>query len=206
VRLRLVPRTEEFYALLASAGANAHEAARAAEIRFREFPNASVGQDDIKELEHRGDRIITELVHLLDTAFIAPFDREDIFGLASAVDDVVDNIDNATEMLGLYAIESPTRQALDLCAVLVGACAQLETATASLRRLRGAEAALVEVKRLEDEGDRIVRAAVADLFRDDRIDPLIVIRWKDVYEALEGAIDACDQAATVLGNIIVKNQ
>lgn len=206
MRPSMSPRTGEFFELFARAGANALEAARKAEVRFREFPNASVSQADIKELEHAGDRILHELLQHLDSQFVAPFDREDIFRLANAVDDVVDAIDDACEMLGLYGVEAPTRQALDQCRILVGAAEQLSAGLGGLRRLRGVEQALVEVKRMEDEGDRVVRAAIADLFRDPRIDPLIVVRWKDIYEQLEQAIDACERAANILGNIVVKNR
>ena len=205
MRLALVPRTNEFYDLFTMAGANALEAARKAEIFFREFPNASVRQADVKEIETAGDRITHDLIQLLNTQYITPFDREDIYQLTTVLDDVVDLIEEASALLELYGIESPTRQAIDQCHILVAAVEQLAHALSNLKGLKGVEAALAEVKRLEDEGDRIVRAAIADLFRDSRIDPLIVIRWKDIFEALEDALDACERAANVIGNIAVKN-
>ena len=205
MRLAHVPRTNEFYDLFTMAGANALEAARKAEIFFREFPNASVRQADVKEIETAGDRITHDLIQLLNTQYITPFDREDIYQLTTVLDDVVDLIEEASALLELYGIESPTRQAIDQCHILVAAVEQLAHALSNLKGLKGVEAALAEVKRLEDEGDRIVRAAIADLFRDSRIDPLIVIRWKDIFEALEDALDACERAANVIGNIAVKN-
>ena len=205
MRLALVPRTNEFYDLFTMAGANALEAARKAEIFFREFPNASVRQADVKEIETAGDRITHDLIQLLNTQYITPFDREDIYQLTTVLDDVVDLIEEASALLELYGIESPTRQAIDQCHILVAAVEQLAHALSNLKGLKGVEAALAEVKRLEDEGDRIVRAAIADLFRESRIDPLIVIRWKDIFEALEDALDACERAANVIGNIAVKN-
>ena len=205
MRLSLVPRTSEFYDLFTQAGANALEAARRAEVRFREFPNSSVTQADVKEIEHEGDRLTRELIQLLNTQYVTPFDREDIFALATALDDVVDHIDEACDLLELYGVESPTKHALEQCRILVGAVEHLATALAELRGMRGVQQELVTVKGLEDEGDRVVRDAIGDLFRDPRIDPLIVIRWKDIFEALEDALDACETAANVLGNIVVKN-
>ena len=205
MRIALVPRTSEFYDLFTRAGTNALEAARRAETRFREYPNSSVSQADVKAVETAGDSITHDLVQLLNTQYVTPFDREDIYGLATALDDVVDHIEEASGLLELYGLESTTRQAMEQCRILVAAVERLSAALAQLKGLRGIQEALVEVKRMEDEGDRVVRDAIAALFHDSRIDPLLVIRWKDIYEALEDALDACETAANVLGNIVVKN-
>ncbi len=205
MRLALVPRTTEFYDLFGRAGANTLEAARKAEIRFREYPNASVTQADVKEIEHEGDRITRDIIQLLNTQYVTPFDREDIYELAGAIDDIVDLIEEACDLLELYGIESATKHALQQCSILVSAVECLDRALHELRGVRGAPSHLVELKQFEDDGDRVVREAIAHLFRDPRIDPLIVIRWKDVYDGLEGAIDACETAGNVVGNIVVKN-
>jgi uncharacterized protein len=205
MRLKLVPRTTEFYDLFSKAGANALEAARLAERRFHEYPNASVTQADVKAAETAGDELTRELIQLLNTQYVTPFDREDIYQLATELDDVVDYTEEACDLLGLYGVEAATRHAIEQCAILVAAVEQLCTAINSLKGLRGVEPALVRLKELEDEGDRVMRDAVSALFRDPRIDPLIVIRWKDIYEALERALDACETAAHVLANVVVKN-
>jgi uncharacterized protein len=206
VRLpKLVPQTTQFYDLFDRAGRNALEAARAAETRFREHPGSSVSQADIKRVETVGDGITHDLVQLLNTQYVTPFDREDIYQLATAIDDVVDHIDEASGLLDLYAIEQPTRASLEQAAIIVAAVEHLSTALSRLKGLKGVQQALVEVKRREDEGDTIVRDAIGALFHDPRIDPLVVIRWKDIYEALEDALDACETVANVLGNIVVKN-
>ena len=145
------------------------------------------------------------MIQLLNTQYVTPFDREDIYELTTAIDDVVDDIEEASDLLELYGVESPTRHAVEQCAILVGAVEQLAEALQRLKGLRGIQDVLAELKRLEDEGDRVVHDAVAALFRDDRIDPLIVIRWKDIYEGLERAIDAAEHAANVIANIVVKN-
>jgi len=205
VRLSLVPRPTEFYDLFAQAGENALAAAQHEETRFREYPNSSVTQADVKAIETRGDELTRELIVLLNTQYVTPFDREDIYELATAIDDVVDFIDEATDLLELYGIESTTAHAVEQCRILVQAVEQLSIALRRLKGMRGAQDALVELKRLEDEGDRVVHEAIATLFRDDRIDPLIVIRWKDIYDALERALDAAEDAANVVANVIVKN-
>jgi hypothetical protein len=119
--------------------------------------------------------------------------------------DVDDHMDEASELLDLYGVETPTRQAIEQCRILVGAAEHLAAALKELKGLHGVERELAALKELEDEGDRVVHDAIADLFRDPRIDPLIVIRWKDIFEALEDALDACETAANVVGNIVVKN-
>jgi uncharacterized protein Yka (UPF0111/DUF47 family) len=205
LRLSLVPRTSEFYVLFTRAGANALETARRVEQRFREFPNSSVTHAYVKEAEDEGDRITRDLIQLLNTQYITPFDREDIYQLATSLDDVVDHMDEASDLLDLYGVESPSRQAMEQCRILVGAAEHLGSALAELKGLHGVQKELVALKELEDEGDRIVHDAIADLFRDPRIDPLIVIRWKDIFEAHEDALDACESAANVIGNIVVKN-
>jgi uncharacterized protein len=205
MRLALVPRTTAFYDLFAAAGEVAHEAARLTEIRFREVPEASVPHERVKELETEGDRITHDVFELLNTQYVTPFDREDIYTLISAVDDVVDFVDEASDLLDLYKIEAPMEQALTQARILVDATAQLERGLSALRNFRGAQDAILEIKRLEDEGDRVVRDAIAALFEDEDVNPRTMIRWKDLFEALEQAIDACETAAHAIGNIVVKN-
>jgi len=205
MRLSLVPRPAEFYDLFTEAGANALAAAQKAEVRFREFPNSSVTQADVKEAETEGDRITRDLIRLLNTQYVTPFDREDIFSLATAIDDVVDHIEEATDLLELYGVESPTKQAIEQSRILREAVGHLCKALSCLKAQRGVQEELVKLKELEDEGDRVLRDAIADLFRNERIDPLTVIRWKDIFEALEDALDAAETAANVVGNIVVKN-
>ena len=205
MRLTLVPQTREFYGLFAEAGDNALEAAKLVERRFREPPEAAVGQEQVKELEHKGGRLTAEIFRLLNTRYVTPFDREDIYGLAGAVDTVVDHIEYASELLDLYKIEAPMEQALAQCRVLVGATEHLAQALSRLRGFRGIQQHLAGIKTCEDEGDRIVRDAIAALFEDEEVSPRAIIRWKDIFEALEQAIDACDTAAHVVGNIVVKN-
>jgi uncharacterized protein len=205
MRISLSPRTTEFFTLFAKDAENALEAARLVERRFREHPTSGVTQEQVKAVETAGDGITRDLITLLNTQYITPFDREDIYQLATVIDDVVDYLEEASDRLGLYGVEMPARHAVEQCAVIVRACEQLAIACDNLKGMRGVQEALIELKNLEDEGDRILRDALAALFRDEGINPLIVIRWKDLYEGLERALDACETAANVIANIVVKN-
>jgi uncharacterized protein len=205
MRISLTPRTSEFFTLFGKAGENALEVSRLVERRFREHPNSGITQEQVKAEETTGDSITRELITLLNTQYVTPFDREDIYSLATEIDDVVDFLEEASALLGLYGVEMPTRHAVEQCRIIVRACEQLAIACDNLKGLRGVQEALVQVKLFEDEGDRVLREALAALFRDEGIDPLIVIRWKDIYEALERALDACETAANVIANIVVKS-
>jgi uncharacterized protein len=205
LRIGLGPGSGELFELLARAGENAFAIAKAAEQRFREYPSSSVSQDDVKELEHEGDRIVSETLRSINAQFVTPYDRADLVTLAFAVDEVPDKIENAAELLGLYGVEAPTRQAIELCGLLVRATEELAALLGRLRELRGSAEEIRVIKEIEDEADTVARAARASLFKDDRIDPVLVIRWKDIYEALEDAVDACETAAHRVGNILVKN-
>ena len=204
MRLAFVPKTTEFYDFFSRAGENLLATARLAEQRFRDFPQTSVDHEQVKDLENQGDELTRQIIDLLNTQYITPFDREDIYELAKAIDDVVDYIEHASELLGLYQLDSRREQSVEQCRVLVQMADHLSKALGELRQLRRVEPHIVEVKRLEDEGDQIERRAIAGLFRED-VDPLTVIRWKDIFEALEEAIDACETAADLVGNIVVKN-
>jgi uncharacterized protein Yka (UPF0111/DUF47 family) len=205
MRISLTPRTTEFFTLFARAGENALQTARLVEQRFREHPTSSVTQEQVKREETDGDGITRELITLLNTQYLTPFDRDDIFLLATEIDDVVDYLEEASDLLGLYGLDECSSHAVAQCGVIVRACEQLVIACENLKGMHGVQEALVELKRLEDEGDQILREALASLFGGNGTDPLVVIRWKDIYEALERALDACETAANVLANIVVKN-
>ena len=205
MRISLVPRNTEFFTLFAQAGENALAVARLVEQRVKEFPETSVTHERIKALEHEGDRITGDLIRLLNTQYVTPFDREDIFGLASALDDIVDAIDNASDLLDIYKVEAAMEQTARQVRVLVACVENIAEALSHLQSLKGVQNLLREVDRLEDEGDYIVRDAIGTLFEDDDVSPREIIRWKDIFEAFEEAIDACETAANRIGNIVVKN-
>lgn len=204
MRLGLGPSTSEVYDLLEAAGNAVLEVARLVERRFREWPNGP-SQEDVKALEHEADRVVSELLVNVNAQFVTPYDRDDLVRLAFAVDDVADAAENAAELLGLYGVVTPTKQSFELVGLLVRACEHLAALLAGLHERKNSEAGIVAIKTVEDEADVVARAARASLFKDDGIDPMIVIRWKGIYEALEDAVDACETAAHRVGNILVKN-
>ncbi|HKU58402.1 MAG TPA: DUF47 family protein [Gaiellaceae bacterium] len=204
MRFGLGPRTAEMHALLSEAGDAVLAVVQTVEQRFLEWP-AGPSQDEVKQLEHAADDVISRLLSLTQTMFVTPYDRDDLVELAFVVDDVADVAENASELLGLYGVETPTRQSFDLCRLLVRAAEELASLLAALPQLHGSAQQIVAIKEIEDEADVVARAARVSLFKDDRIDPVLVIRWKDIYEALEEAVDACETAASRVGNILVKN-
>jgi predicted phosphate transport protein (TIGR00153 family) len=154
--------------------------------------------------EQEGDRITHDIIQRLNQTFVTPIDREDIYELASALDDVVDYTEEVADYLGLYKIEAPMAQAQDLARVLHAAARQIAEAMPRLRGFRDISHYTVELNRLENDGDRIVREAIASLF-DTGIDPMVVIRWKDIFERLEEAIDATEHVANILQGVVIKN-
>jgi predicted phosphate transport protein (TIGR00153 family) len=154
--------------------------------------------------EQEGDRITHDITQRLNTTFVTPLDREDIYALATQLDDIVDDIEETADFLALYKIEAPMEQALGLADVLVKTCEQLAEALANLRGFKDLEKYWIEIHRLENDGDRLHRDAVASLFANG-IDPMVVIRWKDIFLVLERAIDACETAAHILEGIVIKN-
>jgi predicted phosphate transport protein (TIGR00153 family) len=204
MRIGLGPGSGEIHTLLGEAGEHVAEVVRAVEQRFLRWPNGP-SQDEVKSLEHAADRVVSELLSQTNSMFVTPYDRDDLVTLAFAVDDVADAAENAAELLGLYGVERPTKQSFALCRLLVQAAEELAALLAELRGLHGSSDRIRAIKQIEDEADDVARAARASLFKDDMIDPILVIRWKDIYEALEDAVDTCDTASHLVGNLLVKN-
>jgi uncharacterized protein Yka (UPF0111/DUF47 family) len=194
----------EIFVHLAAAGDAALAVVHATAQRFEQWPSGP-SQDEVKELEHRADDVVSELLTATNALFVTPYDRDDLITLAFAVDEVADTAENAAELLGLYGVETVTRQSMELCRLLVESAEELSSLLSGIKDKQASQERIVAIKELEDRGDEVARAARASLFKDDRIDPVIVIRWKDIYEALEDAIDACETAAHRVGNILVKN-
>jgi uncharacterized protein len=194
----------EFFDLFEEAGANIVRAADLLDQVFRAWPDNAQLVHEIVDLEHEGDRITHDLIRKLNSTFVTPIDREDILVLASALDDIVDYVEEAADYLVLYKIEAPMEQAQRLTDVLLLAARQIAEAMPKLRGFRDISAHTIEINRLENDGDRISREAVAALF-DGGIDPMVVIRWKDIYDRLEAAIDATEKVANILEGVVIKN-
>src|SRR2546423_2030429 len=200
----IAPREREFFDLFDEAGGNIQRAAALLEEMLRDYPDRSELARDILICEQEGDRITHDIIQRLNQTFVTPIDREDILQLASALDDIVDYTEEVADYLGLYRIEAPMDQAQRLAGVLRGATRQIELAIPLVRGFKDISEHTVEVHRLENEADRIVREAIASLF-EVGIDPMVVIRWKDIFERLENAIDSTERAAYILEGIVIKN-
>jgi uncharacterized protein Yka (UPF0111/DUF47 family) len=204
-RLRLTPQKREFFGLFNDAASNAREIARLLVELLDEWPANRARLADIRELEHEGDRLTHEVIDLLNRTFVTPFDRDDMYRLASAIDDVCDHVDEAADNIDAYEVVDVPRKALQQAEVIHRAASRLSEAVELLEGYRDSRRQLVALRELEDEGDRLAGEAIADLFRDGA-DPLMIIRWKDIHENLEEAVDACENAADVLEAILVKNR
>jgi predicted phosphate transport protein (TIGR00153 family) len=199
-----VPKEREFFDLFEEAATNIVRAADLLDQMLRSFPERADLARDILICEQEGDRITHDIIQRLNQTFVTPIDREDILELASGLDDIVDFTEEVADYLGLYKIEAPMEQAQVLARILMQACRQVSEAMPRLRTFKDISHYTVEINRLENDGDRTVREAIASLF-DNGIDPMVVIRWKDLFERLEEAIDATERVANILEGIVIKN-
>ena len=204
MRLRLIPRDEHFYDLFINDAANMVTAARLLEAMLRDYDQLDRRAREIRDAEHAGDEITHDIGHRVEHTFVTPFDREDIIALISGLDDVVDFIEEVADTFVLYRIKAPTPTAIRQASIVVAQCEQLHEALQHLRSYGGIERYWIEVHRLENEGDQVARAAIADLFSDGS-EPMEVIKWKEIYGLLEATIDKCEDVANVIERIVLKH-
>jgi hypothetical protein len=198
------PRDRVYFELFEEAARNVMRAAELLVDLLAGYPESRPLAQDIRDCEHEGDRITHDILDRLNHTFVTPIDREDILALTSALDDIADYAEEVADYLGLYKIEAPMDQAIRLAEVLAAATAQIAEAMPQLRGFNDISAQMVEINRLENDGDRITREAIASLFLGG-IDPMVVIRWKDLFERLEDAIDATEHVSNILAGIVIKN-
>jgi predicted phosphate transport protein (TIGR00153 family) len=200
----LVPRDRVFFDLFNRAGQNTVHAAQLLKQMLEDWPEKGGLAREILLAEQEGDKITHEIVNRVNTTFVTPIDGGDIYGLATQLDDIVDYIEETADFMGLYRIEAPMEQSLAMADVLVKSCEQLAIALEHLRGFKDLDQYWIEIHRLENEGDRLYRDAVASLFANG-IDPMFVIRWRDIFLRLERAVDATETAAHILEGIVIKN-
>ncbi|HWB21478.1 MAG TPA: DUF47 family protein [Gaiellaceae bacterium] len=203
--LRLTPQKREFFDLFTQASANAREIARLLVDLLEEWPTSRDKLHDIREAEHEGDRLTHEVINLLNRTFVTPLDRDDMYRLVTVIDDICDYIDEAADNIDAYEVQSVPLKAQQQADVIYRAASRLHEAVELLEGFKDSHRQLFALRELEDEGDRLSREAIAELFRSEQ-DPLMIIRWKDIHEQLEEAVDACENAADVLEAILVKNR
>ena len=204
MRLRLIPREERFFDLFVEDAANVLGAARLLEAMLRSYDQLERRSGEIRDAEHRGDEMSHDIGRRLESTFVTPFDREEIHGLITGLDDVLDFIEEVADTFVLYRIAAPTKTAIQQAAIVVKQCEQLHEALGHLRGFRGLEPYWIEVHRLENEGDRLARKAIAGLFANET-NPIELVKWKDIYALLETTIDKCEDVANLIERIVVKN-
>jgi predicted phosphate transport protein (TIGR00153 family) len=197
------PDYGELYGMLGEAGRNVELATALLRELMRVWPDGAEKRIELVDLEHENDAVTHDVIHHLYSRLAVPFERSDVLALASGLDDVVDFAEEAADFLGLYRVEAPMDQAIGLADTLGAAGGQVAAAMASLEDPAAATPYLREIKRLENEGDRLLRDGLSALF-EGGVDPMMVIRWKDIFERVEDGIDACDRVAHVLRGIAVK--
>ncbi|HYQ13764.1 MAG TPA: DUF47 family protein [Solirubrobacterales bacterium] len=199
----LVPKDRAFFDLFAQAGGNSLRAAKLLQEMLKGWPESAELAREILLVEQEGDRITHDISQRTSSTFVTPIDAEDIYNLAGKVDDIVDHIEETADFMGLYGIEAPMDLALALADVLVKACERLAALLEHLRGFKDLDKYWIEIHRLENDGDRLFREAFASLFAGGS-DPMVVIRWRDIFLRLERAIDATEDAATVVETIATK--
>ncbi len=203
--MQIIPRDENFYGLFTQMAERLASAAKLLHELFQHPPNRSQLVSQIKQIEHDADGLTHEIIDRIDRTFVTPFDREDIHALASELDDVVDLIDGIARRFDIFNITEVRQPGVVLTEVLVRATAQIQEAVNGMKQHKVVNAKSAELKKLEEEGDAIYHEAMGTLFADSRLQPVEVIKWKELYDKLEDTLDQCEDVANVLQSISIKN-
>ena len=204
MKLNLIPKNEIYFKLFAKAADNLIEAAALLNDSFENPEKAVENSKAITELEHKGDDIVAEISHKLAKTFVTPFDSEDIHELKSTIDSILDSIDSIAEKITLYNVKSITKAAIGLTEELMVSTKLLSGLTSSLKKMQCNYELMDKIKKSEQAADKIYRKGIADLFANGT-DVMEVIKWKDIYEDLEDAVDFCREAALTIEGIILKH-
>ena len=202
--LRLIPRDEQFYDLFTQLAERLRRSAELLHQLFQEPHLHAKHVAAIKSTEHEADGLTHEIIDRIDRTFITPFDREDIHALASELDDVVDLLDGAARRVEMFRVTEVHQPAIVLSEVVVRAAIEVEAAVRNMKDARIVNAKARELKKLEEEGDALYHDAMGALFTPGA-DPITVIKWKELYDNIEDALDHCEDVANVLQSIALKN-
>ena len=202
----MIPKEEKFFKLFKQMTENIIVGAKLLKDMLDNFENPSESQRKIKDIEHVGDSLTHEIIQMLNKTFVTPLDREDIYSLASKLDDILDLIDASSQRVIMYNVDSIPPEAKSLGFIILQSCYAVDKAVAMLGKKTNEQifAACVEINALENEADRVSREAISRLF-DEEKDPIQLIKWKEIYETLERATDKCEDAANILESVVVKN-
>lgn len=201
---RFLPREEDFYELFVKQAQNIEKGAKALVDMLSHYTGVPEQVQSIKAIEHAGDEITHSILTKLNQTFITPFDREDIHALSSQLDDVIDLVDAAASRFVLYRVTNIKPGTLDLTKILLSACTEVTAAVRALDNPTQALAHCVEVNRYENDSDRLCRTLIAQLF-DEEKDSVQIIKWKEIFEVIETAVDKCEDVANVIEGVILKS-
>lgn len=201
----LIPKEEKFFAMFKEMTVTIIEGANLLKDMMDNFDDPTGSQKRIKDVEHRCDQLTHDIIKKLNKSFVTPFDREDIYALSGALDDIMDLIDASSQRFVMYNVEKPTPEAKELAFIILKSCQTIDKAVGILGgKLEPISEYCVEVNALENEADRVCREAISKLF-DEEKDAIQLIKWKEIYETLERATDKCEDAANILESVVVKN-
>jgi predicted phosphate transport protein (TIGR00153 family) len=203
--LNFLPKEEQYFDLFTQMTLYISDAARELkEMLADKNHDYQEYSQRIKGLEHACDELTHTVATRLNKSFITPFDREDIYTMSGALDDIVDLIDDAARAIIIFDVKEVTDYARDLGDVIGRMAEQLHEIVSTLRKPKNITQRLVEIHRLENEADDIYHAAIADLFHEEH-DTLTVLKWKEIYEKLEAAVDRCENVANIIESVIIKH-
>ena len=203
MKLSLVPKEHDYFRLFSELAANLDAAAQLL-VKFMSDGDRKGIAAGILEHEHVGDKIVHDIIRKLNKSFITPIDREDIYDLVATTDEILDNIEAAADMVMLYRVGDITDQARRQAEVIAKATPLLKECMDNLEKPKGLDERIIAINSLENDGDRILRDAMASLF-DGEWQCTDIIKWKDIYEILEAAIDECEHVANVIESIVLKH-
>jgi len=204
MKFNFMPKEEKFFTLFEDSAANIFKAAQVMKEMVDNYAAADAKAKEIFDIEFDGDRITHEIIRHLNKTFITPFDREDIYNLASKMDDILDLIEAATDRMIVYKIEEPTIECRKLVAIILRMTEVITLAVKNLQSIGQIYDHCIEINRLENEADRVTRDAIGRLF-DEEKDPIAIIKWKEIYEKLEDTTDSCEDVANILESVVLKN-
>jgi predicted phosphate transport protein (TIGR00153 family) len=201
----LFPKNDKFFDLFSMSASNILVGAQMFLHMIQDFTNVAEKANRLKEIESKGDSITHSIIDHLNSSFITPIDREDIYALAGGLDEVLDEIEGVASRMHLFSVERPTAECVQLGQIVVRAAELIEKAVKNLRHFSGLKEFLVEIHSLENQADQITRRMVAQLFNEANQDVLNLIKWKEIYARLEHATDRMEDVANVIEDIVVKN-
>jgi len=201
---RLIPREEKFYEMFEALAATGVRAAEELMRLFQEPVDAAAAARRLKTIEHEGDELTRGIIDKLNRSFVTPIDRGDVHALACGLDEIIDHVEVVAHKVSLYDFPAMRPEAAQVAEVIVAATREVEGAIKCLRKFPDALVHVREINRLEAEADFICRDALARLLNEEK-DVIAIIKWKEIFEVMEGATDRCEDVADIVDGVVVKN-